>query len=184
MILEDTKIDDVKVITSTPFCDERGYLERVFCQKELESIKPHIIIEQINHTLTKEKGIIRGMHFQHPPYCEMKIIRCIRGKVFDVAVDLRKGSKTFLKWHAEILSAENMKSIVIPEGFAHGFQTLEDNCELIYLHTKSYHKESEGALNFADPMLNIAWPMVLTNISDKDAKHSFINKEFEGIDIE
>lgn len=181
MILEDTNIEGVKVIVSTPFQDNRGFLERVFCQKELEAIRPKIIIEQINHTLTKQKGAVRGMHFQNPPHCEMKIIRCIRGKVFDVAVDLRKGSKTFLKWHAEILSQENMRSIVIPEGFAHGFQTLEDDCELLYLHSASYCKESEGALNYADPRLDISWPLELTDISERDTNHPFINNEFEGI---
>lgn len=183
MILEDTSIKDLKVITSEAICDERGYFERVFCQKELSSIKENIIIEQINHSLTKNKGSVRGLHFQKPPHAEMKIVRCTRGKIFDVAVDIRKGSDTFLHWHGEILSSDNLKMLVIPEGFAHGFQTLEDNCEMLYLHTKSYHKESEGSINFSDPKLNISWPLPLTNISDKDASHSYLECIFKGIEV-
>lgn len=181
MIIENTSLKDLKIITSEPFYDERGYFGRVFCQKELAEIKENIIIEQINHSLTKQKGTIRGMHFQYPPHAEMKIIRCTKGSIFDVAVDLRKNSPTFLKWHGEILSAENMKSIVIPEGFAHGFQTLEDDCEMVYLHTKAYCKEAEGALRFDEPLLNISWPLSLTAISERDLSHNYVDEKFEGI---
>lgn len=176
-------LNGLYLIEASPINDNRGLFERLFCQNELEVIRPNIIIRQINHSLTKQKGSIRGMHFQTPPHCEMKIIRCLKGKVFDVAIDLRKGSKTFLKWHAEILSDQNLKSIVIPEGFAHGFQTLEDNCELLYLHSAFYCKEAEGAINYADTRLNIAWPLEFTDISERDKNHPFISEDFEGMEI-
>jgi len=183
MILENTLIEGLKVITAEPFCDERGYFERVFCQKELSSIKENIVIQQINHSLTKKRGTIRGMHFQYPPHAEIKIVRCTKGKIFDVAVDLRKESKTFLKWHGEVLSADNLKLLAVPEGFAHGFQALEDDSEIIYFNTKFYCKEAEGALKFDDPKLNIDWPLKMTGVSEKDASHPYIEEDFEGIAI-
>ena len=106
---------------------------------------------QINHTLTGRRGTVRGMHYQRPPHAETKFISCLRGEVFDVAVDLRHDSPTFLRWHAEVLSAENHRTLVVPEGFAHGFQTLAEDCELLYLHTAAFAADSEGALNANDP---------------------------------
>ena len=100
---------------------------------------------QINKTLTREKGTVRGLHFQQSPYAETKIVSCLRGKVWDVVVDLREGSSTFLSYHAVELSADNHKSYLIPEGFAHGFQTLTSNCELLYFHTAEYNKGSGGS---------------------------------------
>ena len=97
--------------------------------------------------MTASRGTVRGMHFQHPPHAETKFVSCLRGEVFDVAVDLRNGSPTFLHWHAEILSADNHRTLVIPEGFAHGFQTLSDDCEMLYFHTAAYNPEAEGGLN-------------------------------------
>lgn len=183
MKIKDTPIEGLKILIPDINDDERGYFRRVFCQKELLSIKENLIIEQINHSLTKKKGTIRGMHFQYPPHAEIKIIRCTKGKIFDVAVDLRKNSKTFLKWHGEILSAENMKSILIPEGFAHGFQTLEDDCEMVYLHSKSYCKDFEGALRYDEPKINIKWPEKVTMVSERDSKHTFIQDDFAGINL-
>jgi dTDP-4-dehydrorhamnose 3,5-epimerase len=140
-------------------------------------------IAQINHTITRKKGAVRGLHFQHPPHAETKVVSCLRGEIFDVAVDLRSGSPTFLQWHGEILSAGNRKSMLIPEGYAHGFQALTEDCELIYLHTAAYHPEAEGALNVADPRLNIAWPLPFVDLSDRDRSHPLIDKIFHGIDL-
>lgn len=181
MIIKNTKIDGVKVILSEPFKDNRGFFNRIFCQKELEAIRPNIIPVQINHSMTKVKGTIRGMHFQYPPYAEMKIVRCIKGSIFDVAVDLRKNSSTFLKWHGEILSAENMKALVVPEGCAHGFQSLEDDIEMIYLHTEAYYKDSEGAIRYDEPKVDIKWPWSVINVSEKDMYYSFLTDDFQGI---
>lgn len=181
MILEDSGIEGVKIITTEPFCDERGEFSRIFCQKEMFSISENLIIRQINHSKTNKKGTIRGLHFQYHPHSEIKIVRCTKGKIFDVAVDLRKESKTFLKWHAEILSAENQKMLVVPQGFAHGFQTLEDDSEIIYFNTEFYNKELEGALRYDDPKINIQWPEKVTVLSDKDSSHPYLDEKFMGI---
>jgi dTDP-4-dehydrorhamnose 3,5-epimerase len=181
MNIKDTKINGVKVILSEPFRDGRGFFNRIFCQQELEVIRPDILIAQINHSMTKVKGTIRGMHFQYPPHAEMKIVRCIRGSVFDVAVDLRKKSSTFLQWHGEILSAENMKALVVPEGCAHGFQSLEDNVEMVYLSTAFYCREAEDGIRYNDPKVNIKWAYPAVNLSEKDMSHSFIADDCTGI---
>ena len=113
----------------------------------------------------------------------MKLVSCIRGEVWDVAVDLRKDSPTFLHWHAERLSADNHCALLIPEGFAHGFQTLSEECELLYLHSTAYSAESESGLNIVDPLLNIEWPLSITEASERDTKHLMISNDFEGLDI-
>ena len=123
------------------------------------------------------------MHFQLPPHAETKLVSCLRGEIFDVAVDLRKNSPTFLQCHGEVLSESNHRSLLIPEGFAHGFQALSDDCELIYLHTAAYEASAEGALNAIDQRLAIAWPMVITEISDRDRRHPMLAADFEGIEL-
>jgi dTDP-4-dehydrorhamnose 3,5-epimerase len=168
MKIEQTKIAGVSVIHSEPFKDDRGFFNRIFCQKELDVIRSGIVIAQINHSMTKTKGTIRGMHFQNPPHAEMKVVRCIKGSIFDVAVDLRKDSAAFLQWHGEILSADNMKALVIPEGCAHGFQSLEDDIEMIYMSTSPYNREAEGGIRFDDLKISIQWPLPVTLISEKD----------------
>ncbi len=161
--------------------DHRGYLSRFFCAEELRKAGVDKPIAQINHTLTRKQGAVRGLHFQYQPYSETKLVNCLQGEVFDVAVDLRHGSPTFLCWYGAILSAKNHTSLLIPEGFAHGFQALTDDCELIYLHTQAYHSEAEGALNVADPKLNIAWPLPINDLSERDRNHPFIGPDFQGI---
>lgn len=164
------------------FEDPRGFLSRFYCAEEFESAGMHSAISQINHTLTRRKGAVRGMHFQHPPHAETKIVNCLHGEVFDVAVDLRRNSPTFLQWHAEILSAQNQRSLLIPEGFAHGFQALADDCEIVYLHTAAYKKTAEAALNATDPRLAIAWPLEISEMSDRDRSHPMLAAGFEGIE--
>lgn len=164
--------------------DHRGFLSRFYCAEEFHAAgiinKP---IVQINHSLTRKKGAMRGLHFQHSPHAEAKVVSCLKGEIFDVAVDLRCDSQTFLHWHGEILSAGNRKSLFIPEGYAHGFQALTDDCELIYLHTVAYHPDAEGALNVADPKLNITWPLPIIDLSDRDSRHPFVNNDFHGITL-
>ncbi len=183
MEIEKTKIEGVFIIKTTPFVDERGSFARLFCDNELKPIIKERKILQINHSITKQVGAIRGLHYQNPPFAEMKLVRCIKGKIFDVAVDIRCGSKTFLEYHAEELTAENKKMLVIPEGFAHGFQVLEENSEILYLHTAFYNKESENGLFYKDAKINIKWPIEVTDVSVRDTKHKLINKEFKGIKI-
>ena len=167
---------DRKLIT-----DNRGFFSRFFCADEFKQIGLEQPIAQMNHTLTRQKGSIRGMHFHYQPHAETKIVSCIQGEVFDVAVDIRKNSPTFLQWHAELLSAENKSSLYIPAGFAHGFQALTDDCELIYLHTGFYTPDKEGALNTLDSMLAIDWPFEVAEISDRDRNHPMLDSQFEGV---
>lgn len=161
--------------------DQRGFLSRLYCANDFGVAGITKPITQVNHTLTKKRGAVRGLHYQRPPYAEIKFVSCLKGEVWDVAVDLRRDSPTFLQWHAEILSATNRKSLLIPEGYAHGFQALTEDCELLYLHTASYHLEAEGALNIEDPKLKITWPLTVHDLSERDSTHPFISHEFEGI---
>ncbi len=176
-----TPLSGLMVVHRQAITDERGFFSRFYCAEELKVAGLSKPIAQINHTFTQAEGAVRGLHFQYPPHAEVKMVSCLQGKVFDVAVDLRQGSPTFLHWYGEILSAENSKSLLIPEGFAHGFQTLVGGCELLYLHTHLYAPEAEGALNVADPRLNISWPMPVTELSHRDSSHPFIDSKFSGI---
>ncbi|MBF9022603.1 dTDP-4-dehydrorhamnose 3,5-epimerase [Rhodobacterales bacterium FZCC0069] len=182
-IIEKTPIGGLQVIQRKLISDERGYLERMFCIYELQSIIGQRNIVQINHTLTAKAGTVRGMHFQHPPHAEIKLISCLRGEVFDVAVDLRKESPTFLHWHAEIITEVNQKTFVIPEGFAHGFQALTDDCELLYLHTAAYAPHTEAGLNALDPRLAITWPLPITARSVRDLEYAILTSEFTGFSV-
>lgn len=182
-VISPTPIADLLMVERLRRSDDRGYLSRFFCAEELRDIGFGDPVVQINQTLTAKTGSVRGMHFQLPPAAEDKFVSCLRGSVFDVAVDLRSGSPTFLHWHGEILSADNSKSLFIPKGFAHGFQTLEDNCELFYLHTALYSPASEAALNVADPALDIRWPLPITDISPRDRSHAHLSPDYDGIKI-
>lgn len=161
--------------------DSRGFFSRFFCAEELAATGFDKPIAQINHTLTRRRGSVRGLHFQHPPHAEDKLVSCLQGEIFDVAIDLRQGSPTFLHWHGEVLSAENARSLLIPKGFAHGFQTLSDDAELLYLHSAPYVVAAEGALNARDPALAIEWPLAFTDMSERDALHPFVSPDFTGL---
>jgi len=161
--------------------DHRGFLSRIFCADEFSASGFAMSVAQINHTLTQHEGTVRGMHYQLPPFSEMKLVSCIRGRVFDVAVDLRADSPTFLRWHGEVLSPDNRRALAIPEGFAHGFQTLDADCELLYLHSVPYLPEVERALNACDPRLGIDWPLPITDMSERDQGHTMLTEDFPGI---
>lgn len=180
MIINETGFQGLFIIENIPLQDERGLFSRVFCKKELFQICKKEIV-QINHSVNNKKGTIRGMHYQVSPYAESKLIRCIQGSVFDVAIDLRKNSKTFLKWFGIVLSKDNWKMIFIPEGFAHGFQTLEANTELLYHHTGYYSPEYERGLNFNDPVININWEIEQFTCSEKDLHLPLITNNFIGL---
>ena len=179
----DTPIADLKIVERQQLGDSRGFLSRLFCAAELAVAGWHKPIIQINQTSTQKQGTIRGMHFQTPPYAEMKLVTCLRGAIWDVAVDLRAGSPTFLQWHAEELSAANHRALLIPEGFAHGFQSLSDDCELIYVHSVAYAPEAEAGLNPQDPMLSIGWLLGITELSARDAQHPMLDHHFKGVTL-
>ena len=176
-----TPIPGLVVAETTPFADHRGAFARLFCAEGLGDAFGGRRIVQANHSRTRAVGAVRGMHFQHPPHAEMKLVRCIRGRVWDVAVDLRRGSPTFLSWHAEELSAATMRMLVIPEGFAHGFQVLEPDSELLYLHTAAYTPSAEGGVRHDDPRLAIRWPLPATDLSARDLAHPLLADDFPGI---
>jgi dTDP-4-dehydrorhamnose 3,5-epimerase len=178
MTFESTLIEGAFVIHLSPFKDERGEFARLFCSDEMEKILGKKSIVQINHSLNKEKGTVRGLHFQLAPFAEVKMIRCLRGKVYDVMVDLRKESSTFLRWFAVELSPEANNMVHIPEGCAHGFQTMQDNSELLYFHTAHYHKKSEGGIRYNDPTLAIRWPLAIKNVSEKDKQLPLLEDSF------
>ena len=176
-----TPLEGLYVVERKPIKDQRGFFCRLFCAEEFKDAGFSKSIAQINHSHTIRKGAVRGLHFQYPSHAEAKIVTCLRGEVFDVALDIRKGSSTFLKWHGEILSAANQRSLLIPEGFAHGFQTLTGDCELIYLHSEPYHGQAEGGLHVNDPSLGIAWPIEIMELSERDRSHPFTIQDFEGV---
>jgi dTDP-4-dehydrorhamnose 3,5-epimerase len=178
-----TPLVGLQVIQRGRIEDVRGYFSRFFCADELRHVGFMGAVAQINQTMTHRSGAVRGMHFQNPPHAEIKLVSCLRGRVFDVAVDLRRGSPTFLSWHSVILSGENRKTLLIPEGFAHGFQTLEDDCELLYIHSKPYCPGSEGALNALDPLLAINWPLPIGEMSIRDLQHPNLEPDFPGIEL-
>ena len=177
-----TNFQDLFIIQPNIFQDERGSFSRVVCMKEMEGLF-QTNIKQVNHSKTAQKGTVRGLHFQYPPHTEIKMIKCIRGKVFDVAVDVRGDSDTFLQAFCIELSEENECMVYIPEGFAHGFQTLENDTELLYFHSNFYIDSNEGGLNIQDPKLNIQWPLDVCNLSKRDKNHEWTTENFKGIMI-
>jgi dTDP-4-dehydrorhamnose 3,5-epimerase len=181
--ISETPLVGLSVLQRRPIGDSRGYLERLYCVDELRPFMGERQIVQINHTLTAKQGTVRGMHYQIPPYAETKFVSCIHGEVFDVAVDLRPDSPTFLAWHAVILSPGRHNTMLIPEGFAHGFQTLTDDSELLYFHTASYRAEAERGLSPQDPRLAIDWPITITVMSERDAEHPPISANFSGVTL-
>lgn len=176
-----TPLQGLMLVQRKAMEDHRGFLSRLYCAEEFGEAGFSKSIAQINHTLTRKKGAVRGLHFQYPPHAEVKLVSCLKGKILDVAVDLRRDSSTFLNWHGEILSAENRRSLLIPEGYAHGFQALTEDCEIIYLHSAGYHPETEGALNVADSTLDITWPFPIEDLSERDRTHPFVNQDFKGV---
>lgn len=178
----DASLRGIRRIERQPVCDERGVFQRLYCSDELQELFPNGMA-QINRSITNKRGVLRGLHFQYPPHAESKYISCLRGEVFDVAVDIRRNSPTFLHYHVEILSEENPVSLFIAEGFAHGFQALSDNCEMLYIHSTPYKSDAEGGLNALDPLLGIDWPLKVTDRSDRDYNLVMLDENFDGIDL-
>jgi dTDP-4-dehydrorhamnose 3,5-epimerase len=176
-----TPLPGLQLVRRKPIGDARGQFARFFSAEIFLDAGFGPAISQINHSRTARIGAVRGLHFQHPPHAEAKVVTCFKGRVFDVAVDLRQGSPTFLQWQGFLLSAEEPTSLLIPEGFAHGFQTLEPDCELLYLHSAPYRPEAEGGLDAIDPALAIAWPLEITERSERDQAHPRLRPDFEGL---
>jgi dTDP-4-dehydrorhamnose 3,5-epimerase len=178
-----TPLAGLFVVEAVENKDNRGKFTRLFCENELSEIIKTRKIVQINLSHTNEMGTVRGMHYQMPPYSEMKLVRCLKGRIWDVAVDLRYGSTTFLHWYAEELSSTNNRIMVIPEGFAHGFQVLENDSELLYLHTNVYNPASENGVKYDDALIGIPWLLTPKNISKRDNSNAYIDWNFKGIKI-
>jgi dTDP-4-dehydrorhamnose 3,5-epimerase len=183
MKLQETKLKGCYLIDLDKNEDQRGFLNRFFCQKTLSPLLKSKSIRQINRTFTRNEGVVRGLHFQNPPFAEIKMVSCIKGEVWDVAVDLRKASPTFLQYYGVNLSENNPQCFFIPEGFAHGFQTLTPNCEMLYFHTEDYNIDAEGAINSADPLISIKWPKFIREKSERDSNHPMLDKNFLGLEI-
>lgn len=182
MIFTPAPLAGAFLIDLEPFSDERGWFARFYDKKEFgEKIGHSKDWVQLNHSVSNTTGTLRGMHFQFPPFREIKMVRCITGAIYDVIVDLRESSPTFLQTFGTELSARNNRMLYIPEGFAHGFQALEPNCALLYHHTEYYTPGSEGGFRYNDPAFAIKWPLPVTVMSERDTRHPFVDKNFKGI---
>ncbi len=175
-------IAGVALVRTERRLDARGGFARWFCDTDLAPELAGTTIRQINHSFTKESGTVRGLHFQKAPYAEKKIIRCLAGEIFDVVVDLRRDSPTFLAWRGFTLSAGDDCAVLIPEGCAHGFQTLSDDVQLLYQHTAPYTPAAEGALRYDDPRIGIVWPLPPQHLSERDLSHPLLPADFKGIE--
>lgn len=178
MQLVDSPFAGAWVIRTQSRGDERGGLTRIFCARELMLVQEDLRFVQTNLSRTRAKGTVRGMHFQRGPALEAKLIRCLRGAVYDVMVDLRAGSPSFGLWHAVELSADNDIEVFIPPGCAHGFQALSDDVELLYQHTAYYSPLHEDGVRYDDPRLQIDWPLAVSVVSDRDRNHPIMGDDF------
>jgi dTDP-4-dehydrorhamnose 3,5-epimerase len=176
-----TPIAGCYIVQPTVIADSRGWFARTFCKNEFEQIRHTAEWVQMNHSFTQQKGAIRGLHFQYPPFGEIKLVRCIAGAVYDVVLDLRKDSSSFLQWFGVELSADNRSMLYIPKGLAHGFQVLKENSELIYHHSEFYKSGNEGGVRYNDPLIGIQWPLAVNDISIRDQQHDLLDKNFKGI---
>lgn len=181
MKLLSTPIADLQVVDTEPVGDARGRFERLFCEQQWTPLREGLRFVQVNLSTTARRGAVRGLHFQHAPAAEAKLIRCVRGHVYDVAVDLRAGSPTFLRWHAIELHAEEPREVFIPEGFAHGFQALGDDAQLLYFHTTPWTPACEDGIRHDDPRLAIDWPLPVTEVSERDRSHPLLDAAFAGL---
>lgn len=181
--LQATELKGLYLIQQKVFCDDRGRFARLFCQSRLTAQGRPFAIRQINHSRTVEQGSVRGLHYQKADYAESKLITCVRGAVWDVVVDLRPQSPTYLQWHAEELRADDGRSLLIPAGFAHGFQSLTENSEVLYLTDADYAPVHEAGLSVNDPALAISWPLPVKNLSAKDASHPMLDEHFQGVEL-
>lgn len=171
MIFTETNIRGVYIIESELLVDERGFFARSFCKEEFQKHGLETEIRQCNISYNKKKGTLRGMHYQVSPFEEAKIVSCTQGSIYDVIVDVRRDSPTYLSWQAEKLSPDSYRSIFVPKGCAHGFQTLEDNCTVYYQMGEYYHPECAKGIRWNDPSIGMVWPVNTMIISEKDKNY-------------
>jgi dTDP-4-dehydrorhamnose 3,5-epimerase len=164
----ETTLKDAYLTDLTVFEDSRGFFAESWNKREFAEHGIHAEMAQANLSFNHKKGTLRGMHFQHAPHAETKLVRCIRGGILDIICDIRPESPTYLKWQGFELTAENRRMLIVPEGFAHGYQTLEDNVEVLYLVSEYYTPQSADGIRWDDPALKLEWPMPPTVISPKD----------------
>lgn len=174
MIFTPTPLKDSFVITPKVLGDHRGWFMRTYCKNSFSEIGFKKEWVQMNQSYTALKGTVRGMHFQQDPHAEIKLVRCITGAAFDVIVDLRKNEPTYLQWFGTEISAENKKMLFIPEGFAHGFQALTNDVELVYCHSEFYNPQAESGVRHNDPKINIEWPLTPVELSNRDQQHPLL----------
>lgn len=170
MRFEPTLLAGSYLIHLDPRTDARGMFARAFCAREFASEGLESAFVQANISTNTLAGTVRGMHFQREPDAEVKLVRCIKGSLHDVIVDMRDGSTTYLRWYGAVLSEENGLAMYVPKGFAHGYQALTDGATAFYLVSSFYAPQSEGGLRFDDPKLSIKWPRAVSDVSDKDMK--------------
>ena len=175
MIFKSLPLEGAYLINLEKIEDGRGFFARLFCKDEFNNIGLNFNIVQINNSLNAQKGTLRGLHFQCQPKAEDKVVRCVRGSIWDVIVDLRENSPTYGKWFGEKLTQKNRTMMHVPKGFSHGFQTLCDNVEIIYFHTQYYNKDCERGLYYNDTDVGIQWPLPVTQISERDKSHPLLN---------
>ena len=180
MLFKETKLKEAYIIELEPLEDERGFFARSFCQKEFEEHSLNFRIVQCSLSYNKKKGTLRGMHYQVAPYEEAKLVSCIRGAIYDVIIDLRAGSPTYCQWFAVELTAENYKLVYVPEGFAHGFQTLEEDTVVFYQMCEFYHPECALGVRWDDPAFGIEWPIKQLVISSKDQSYKALKANIDG----
>lgn len=179
-----TPLSGLYVVSPTLLEDDRGVFFRTYCQSEFSEIGFSKNFVQMNHSINYHKGTLRGLHFQSPQASEDKLIRCVKGSVFDVIVDLRQNSRSFLQHFALELSEKNKTMLLVPNGCAHGFLTLEDDSDMIYCHTGFYDSAEERGVKYDDPRLDISWPDEVKHISKRDASHPYLGQEFLGYNYE
>ncbi len=183
LLLEPTQLPGLRVVRRQPFSDARGSFARLFCLDALQAAGwPHSVA-QVNHSHSKRAGTVRGLHFQRPPHHEWKLVSCLHGAVWDVAVDVRRGSPTYAQWHAQVLTPENGAALLLPPGFAHGFQCLSDDTELLYVHSQAHCAQADAGLHPMDPELALPWPQPVTEWSERDRQLPTLAQGFEGVDL-
>lgn len=181
MIFNPTPLHGAYTIDLEKRGDDRGFFARVFCEKEFGDHRLANHFVQVNNSLSSKKGTLRGMHYQLPPFAEVKVLRCLKGALYDVIVDLRPDSPTFKKWFGAELTAENRRMMYVPQGFAHGLLTLTDETEVLYFVSSFYSPEKERGLRYNDPAIGIVWPIEPVEVSQKDRNWPDINESFHGL---
>lgn len=182
MIFEETNIKGVYKVKPTILSDDRGEFFRSYCKDEFSNITDSEFV-QMNHSINYKKGTLRGMHYQLPPHAEDKLVRCVKGSIFDVFVDLRLNSPTYLQWESITLSESNKEMLFLPKGIAHGFMTMEDDSHVLYHHTEYYHPRSERGISYNDEKIKIDWPLEITCMSERDKSYPALDADFKGLEI-